>query len=55
MLIGIPSEGHHYLIDMISGTVVAVGCIAIVRAAMGKESVASTVASASTVRDAVRG
>jgi hypothetical protein len=53
MLIGIPSEGHHYLIDMISGTVIAVGCIAIVRAAMGKESVAPMVASASTVRDAV--
>ncbi len=34
MLIAIPSEGHHYLIDMISGAVVAAACIAIVRAAM---------------------
>ncbi len=34
MLIAIPSEGHHYLIDMISGAVVAAICIAIVRAAM---------------------
>ena len=36
MLIGIPSEGHHYLIDVISGAVVAAVCIAIVRAAMGQ-------------------
>ena len=34
MLISIPSEGHHYLIDMISGAVVAAICIAIVRAAL---------------------
>jgi PAP2 superfamily len=33
MLLAIPSEGHHYLIDMISGAMVAVVCIAIVRAA----------------------
>ncbi len=33
MILGIPSEGHHYLIDMISGGVIAAGCIAIVRAA----------------------
>jgi len=34
MLLGIPSEGHHYLSDMISGAVVAAVCIAIVRIAM---------------------
>ena len=34
MLIAIPSEGHHYLIDVISGAVVAAVCIAIVRTAM---------------------
>jgi len=34
MLMAIPSEGHHYLIDVISGAVVAAVCIAIVRAAM---------------------
>lgn len=34
MLLSIPSEGHHYLIDMISGAVVAAICIAIVRAAL---------------------
>ncbi len=32
MLLSIPSEGHHYLIDMISGAVVAAACIAIIRA-----------------------
>jgi len=55
MLIAIPSEGHHYLIDMISGGFIATGCIAIVRASMGKQRIAPMVASASTVRDAVRG
>lgn len=55
MLIAIPSEGHHYLIDMISGGFVAAGCIAIVRAAMGKQSFAPPVASASSLRDAVTG
>ncbi len=34
MLIAIPSEGHHYLSDVISGAVVAAICIAIVRAAL---------------------
>jgi PAP2 superfamily len=38
MLLGIPSEGHHYLIDMISGAVVAAICIAVVRAAMRPHS-----------------
>jgi membrane-associated phospholipid phosphatase len=33
MLLAIPSVGHHYLIDMISGAAVAAVCIAIVRAA----------------------
>ena len=33
MLLGIPSEGHHYLVDMISGTAVVALSIAIVRAA----------------------
>ena len=55
MLIAIPSEGHHYLIDMISGAAVAAACIAIVRAAIRKQKIAPLVASASTVRDAVRG
>lgn len=31
MLLGIPSEGHHYLVDMISGAMVAAVCIAAVR------------------------
>jgi len=35
MLLGIPSEGHQYLIDMISGALVAAVCIAVVRGAMG--------------------
>ena len=34
MLIAIPSEGHHYLIDVVSGAAVAAVCIATVRAAM---------------------
>jgi hypothetical protein len=34
MLLSIPSEGHHYLIDMISGALVAAVCIAVVRGAM---------------------
>jgi len=34
MLLGIPSEGHHYLVDMISGTVVVALSIAIVRAGL---------------------
>jgi hypothetical protein len=55
MLIGIPSEGHHYLIDMISGAAVAAACIAIVRAAIGKQRTAPMVPSASTERYAVRG
>lgn len=33
MLLGIPSEGHHYLIDMLSGAAVVAVSIAIVRAA----------------------
>ncbi len=36
MLISIPFGGHHYLIDMISGAVVAAVSIAIVRAVMGQ-------------------
>jgi len=55
MLIAIPSEGHHYLIDMISGAAVAAGCIAIVRAAMRKQKIAPMVPRASTERYAVRG
>ncbi len=35
MLLGIPSEGHHYLVDMISGAMVAAVCIAAVRRGMG--------------------
>jgi len=42
MLIGIPSEGHHYLVDMISGTAVAAMSIAIVRAALPAMSNATT-------------
>jgi hypothetical protein len=38
MLLAIPSEGHHYLIDMIAGAILAVACIAIVRAAIGPQS-----------------
>jgi hypothetical protein len=38
MLIAIPSEGHHYMIDMISGAAVAAISIAIVRAAMRPRS-----------------
>ena len=34
MLMGIPSEGHHYLVDMISGAAVAAVCIAAVRRGM---------------------
>jgi membrane-associated phospholipid phosphatase len=34
MLLSTPSEGHHYLIDLISGAVVAAICIAIVRGTM---------------------
>jgi membrane-associated phospholipid phosphatase len=34
MLLAIPSEGHHYLIDLISGALVAAVCIAVVRAVM---------------------
>ncbi len=55
MLIAIPSEGHHYLIDMISGAVVAAVCIAIVRAAMGVRSNVGTAARPSSVRDAGTG
>ncbi len=38
MLLAIPSEGHHYLIDVISGALVAAVCIAVVRAAMRSRS-----------------
>jgi membrane-associated phospholipid phosphatase len=31
MLLAIPSEGHHYLIDVIAGAAVAVLCIAAFR------------------------
>jgi hypothetical protein len=34
MLLGIPSEGHHYLVDTISGAVVAAVCIVAVRRGM---------------------
>ena len=34
MLLGIPSEGHHYLIDVISGAAIAGLCIAVIRAVM---------------------
>jgi PAP2 superfamily protein len=34
MLLAIPSEGHHYLVDVISGAAIAGLCIAVVRAAM---------------------
>jgi hypothetical protein len=34
MLLGIPSEGHHYLIDVVSGAAIAALCIAVVKAAM---------------------
>ncbi len=55
MLIAIPSAGHHYLVDMISGAVVAAMCIAIVRAAMGRKAPAQTAARTASVRDAVTG
>ena len=38
MLLAIPSEGHHYLIDVISGAAVAAVCIAVVRAGMRPRS-----------------
>jgi membrane-associated phospholipid phosphatase len=34
MLLAIPSEGHHYLVDMVSGAAVAGLSIAVVSAAM---------------------
>ena len=50
MLIAIPSEGHHYLIDMVSGAAIAAISIAIVRAAIFPRSTAT--AAISKERDA---
>lgn len=54
MLISIPSEGHHYLIDVICGAVVAALSIAIVRLATSTSGIARTAAKISS-SNAARG